>query len=71
LLLSEEHGYYARQKNPIKGPGAPIEAMGAPICLIALKFVKSAPIRVPSTPQMYAKAKAFSPLGNSAKIIIV
>jgi hypothetical protein len=39
--------------------------------LIAPKFVTSAPIRVPSTPQMYAKAKVFSTLGNSAKTMIV
>jgi hypothetical protein len=59
------------RKTPSKVPAPPIEAIGAPIFLIAPKFVKSAPIRVPSAQQTYAKAKALSTLGNCAKTAIV
>jgi hypothetical protein len=38
------------RKTPSKVPAPPIEAIGAPTCLITPRFVKSAPMRVPSTP---------------------
>jgi hypothetical protein len=59
------------RNTPSKVPAPPIEVMGAPISLIAPKFVKSAPMRVPSTPQTYAKAKALSTPGNCATTTIV
>jgi len=51
------------RNTPSNVPAPPIEATGAPSPFMTLRFVISAPMRVPSTPLTYANANTLT-LGN-------